>query len=82
MEVRTIFGKPVRFTTLDCYPDKMDVNEFVDTMRSNLDGFAANMKMLAKPGTESEWHANSHYVEEWAESFLAWSEIEEARDDE
>jgi len=80
--MRTLFDKPIRFTTLDYYPEKMSVDEFVQTMQANLVGFAANMKTLAKPGTESGWYADPHYVEQWTETFLAWSEIEEKQDNE
>lgn len=80
--MRTIFNLPVRSTTLDNYPNKMGLDEFISTTRANLDGFAANMKVLAKPGTESGWYADAHYIEQWTETFLAWSEIEEKRNDE
>lgn len=80
MSDRTLFGHPIRAgTTGEFYPDKMTLAEFIKEMHASLDGFEANMRVLAKPGTEGGWWAGPQYIEVFAERFLAWCEIEEER---
>lgn len=73
MTDRTIFGKPIRKSTTELfYPYKISLEEFVKVMKG-VDGYANNMRNLGHQACKSR------YVEEWFESFGAWSEIEEER---
>jgi hypothetical protein len=66
---RMFFGQPIREdTTAECYPTKISVDEFCEAILNNKEAFAENMKKLC-PNDE-------RFVEEWFETFAAWSEIE------
>ena len=68
MNERTLFGKPIRKdTTLEFYPNKINLDEFANEM--NIDIFVDNMKKLKQSNKKL-------YIEEWAEMFLTWCEIE------
>ena len=72
---RTLFGHPIRAeTTAAFYPDRLALGSFEHFMDGGARGYATNMR--AQP---SEWSQGTHYIEEWVESWLAWSEIEEER---
>lgn len=75
MSTRTLFGHPIRFTTEHCHEHKITLDEFVKEMHANLDGYAQNMRVLG----EGHWSKDPRYIEQWVESMLAWSEIEEDR---
>lgn len=68
MKTRTLFGHPVRWTTLEFHRHKIDIDAFVRLMDPA--GFATNMKMYPD-------QLEKLYPEEWVEKFLSWSEIEE-----
>lgn len=63
-ESRTFFGKPVRQTTLMCYPDKMNYQGFIDF----LEGFSLQRNL----------RHGERFIEEWVELFLAYHEIEQS----
>lgn len=73
-EGRKFFGKPVRFTTLMYYPDKMDLEHFTSRMRESLLAFKENMVHLG--------HTKEDWPENWMSTFLAWCEIEQHYSDE
>lgn len=68
---RTLFGYPVRYTTLEYHPNPLTLDQFAAWMEGGADGYVTNMR--CQP---TSWAADSHYIEEWIESWLAWSEIE------
>lgn len=72
MTDRKFFGKPMRDISLQYHPFKEDVDSFAQFLKESADGFAANMKSL--PVGKKKM-----FVEEWMETFLAWSEIEQER---
>ncbi len=62
-ENRTFFGKPVRFTTLMCYPNKLTYEEF---------------KLgLSTMGVEQNLQSGEHFIEWWVELFMSYHEIEQ-----
>ena len=69
MNERKFFDKPIRDITEICYPDKMTVDEFIIKIKRSLDVFKSDMNC----NLESD---NEMYVEQWAETYLAWMEIE------
>jgi len=65
---RTFFGAPIREeTTKEKYPNKINCADFIELMDRNLIPFKGNMDNL---------DMGEKYVEEWAETLLAWMEIE------
>ncbi len=72
---RTLFGHPIRAeTTAVFWPDSLILEEFAGFIEGGGRGYINNMR--AQP---TEWSQGAHYIEEWIESWLAWSEIEEER---
>jgi hypothetical protein len=61
-ENRKFFGKPTRFTTIMCYPDKMDYETFINELRSF--------------DTQDNLKSGKMYIEEWVEFLMAYHEIE------
>ena len=69
MEHRTFFGKPIREETTGMfYPQKISVEDFVKQVLEMKDEFSRNMNKL---NIDRE-----QYIEQWMETFCAWSEIE------
>ncbi len=69
---RTIFGHPIRAeTTAAFFPDRITLEAFGAWMEGGAQGYVINMTCQPTP-----WAAEPHYIEEWIESWLAWSEIE------
>lgn len=66
-ENRTLFGKPVRHTTLLFQAGKMNYQEFIDYLH--------NM------GVQENLQGGEHFIEWWFELFLSYHEIEQASDD-
>ncbi len=50
-----------------CYPEKMDVDDFIYQLTKDIDNFKANMKNLG---------ITEKYAEEWMKTFTAWKELE------
>lgn len=70
MNTRRIFGRPIRQdTTGEFYPNKMTAEEFCEEFAASFQGFLANMKSL-------NIDQKARYVEEWAEIWLGWCEVE------
>lgn len=72
MDTRTLFGKPIRKETTELfYPDKISIYNFVEILglKSN-HSFITNMENLGNQALQYR------YIEEWTETFLVWSEIE------
>lgn len=70
---RTLFGCPIRKDTTELFfPYKISLDEFIEYIR-NVDGFAENLRRLGSKYTEDR------FIEEWAETYLAYCEIEEER---
>lgn len=67
---RKFFGKPMRDISLEYHPYKKDIDGFKKFLIEAAEGFAINMKNLPVG-------KKSLFVEEWMETFLAWSEIEQ-----
>ena len=66
---RTLFGQPIRQeTTAFFFPKEISVEEFCEMILNNKEAFMKNMKTIF--GDEQR------FVEEWFETFAAWSEIE------
>lgn len=68
--MRTLFDKPIRKCTTEAfYSEKMDVIKFAEQigLREN-HPFTQNMILL---------QLDTRFIEEWAEIFLSWSEIEQ-----
>ena len=64
--MRTLFDKPIRQCTTEYfYPNKMSAKTFSEKILNSAGGFVKNLE-----GSEDQ------YVEQWVETFLAWSEIE------
>lgn len=75
-EERKLFGQPIRKgITDDFHPSKLTLDEFVEFVKSHVDGFKKNMDMYPK---EPKFH-DPKYVESWFEMFMAWSEVEQDR---
>lgn len=67
--MRTFFDKPIRKeTTEEFYPDKISIDEFYQEVLASAQAFVLNMKHLK---------LEERYIEEWMETFSAWSEIEQ-----
>lgn len=66
--MRTLYKKPIRYTTEESFPEKISLSEFVAVIR-NIDAFEENLAKFA--GQENK------YVENWLEIFAAWLEIEQ-----
>ncbi len=65
---RTLFGQPIsKSTTLAFYPDKMSLDDFCDEVAHSIEGYRENL---------CDRNLGDLYPETWAESFLAWCEIE------
>lgn len=72
---RTIFGWPIRKCTTEAfYPDKTTLDDFVEQTKKGLDGFRTNMINLGEKASSPK------FIEDWFETFMAWSEVEEERD--
>ena len=72
--IRRIFSHPIRKkTTQEFFPDKIDIDEFQSIICDNFNSFKKNIESLKGIALEDK------YVEEWAEQYLAWLEIEEER---
>jgi len=68
---RRIFNHFIRGeTTADIYPDKIDILTFKNVIVDNFSAFETNMEKLG---------VGPDFIEEWAERYLAWLEIEEER---
>lgn len=78
MSGRTLFERPVRYTTELFFPEKMTLDEFISSMEAALRGYKGNMEHLDRQ-PDYTFAREPHHVEEWTESFLAWSEIEQER---
>jgi hypothetical protein len=67
---RTLFNKPIRqLTTAIFHEDKISLDEFIEDFQDGLPVFKQNMEHL---------NIIEHkFIEEWAETFLAWMEIEQ-----
>lgn len=61
-ENRELFDNPVRYTTLETYPDKLSYEEFLEEIKSW--------------GVQENLQSGEHYIEWWIELFLAYHEIE------
>lgn len=67
---RKLFGQPIRKdTTLEFYPDKITLDHFIDEINQHIIPFMQNMRGLGI--------AESKYIEEWYEIWLAWNEVEQ-----
>ena len=78
---RTIFGRPVRYTTLAQYQYKMTLGEFVEDIRQSALAWQNNLMIIGKvyengKKTDRNIVDEEWYPEKWAESLLAWMEIE------
>src|ERR1044072_3401017 len=78
---RTIFGHPVRYTTLAQYQYKMTLAEFVENIRQCALSWQINLMIIGKvyeKGIKTDRNIidEKRWPEQWAESLLAWMEIE------
>lgn len=70
--MRTLFKNPIRKdTTLEFYPEKINLQDFKEIIVSSFSEFEQNMKNLGNIALQDK------YVEEWIEEYLAWLDIEE-----
>lgn len=66
---RTLFGQPIREETTGLFfPKEISLEEFCERILDNKEAFMKNMKTIC--GNEQK------FVEDWFETFAAWSEIE------
>lgn len=64
-------NRNARFWTKECYPDKMDVEEFVEEIRNSLGSFEKNISRLVERGSFPE----TLWAEDWIETLAAWMEM-------
>lgn len=71
MTDRRIFNHPIRKeTTLEFFPEKITIERFKEVICDSFEDYAKNAKnQFDQP----------KYIEEWAEQYLTWLEIEEER---
>ena len=70
MVERKFLGKPMRDVSLEHHPIPFRLKHFVEDTKEALEAFAANMIKLGHD--QKDMH-----IEEWFETFLAWSEVEQ-----
>jgi len=68
--MRTFFGKPLRDVSETCHPEPLTLEEFKDEILAAIDPFITNMHAIH--------NTRPRHIEDWYETFLAWSEVEQA----
>ncbi len=67
--MRTLFDKPVRYTTLEFFKNPMNIGDFQREIENNIFHYSKERKEY--------WGSKKRNIEEWVEEFLAWAEIEQ-----
>ena len=73
MTDRTFFGKPLRDISLLYNPEKITIDEFMKEVQDGVAGYRENLHT-------HDFGKESHHIERWMESFLAWFEVEQDPD--